>query len=73
MFKGSKNVGPEEHSRLVEAIGGNYNANTFFDRTLYYQTVPSNAIDRECFFSKPTHAKPASGRRGNTSAPSVTW
>jgi zinc protease len=49
MFKGSKNVGPEEHSRLVEAIGGNYNANTFFDRTLYYETVPSNALDRMLF------------------------
>lgn len=46
MFKGSKNVGPEEHARYVEQIGGDYNANTYFDRTLYYETVPSNALDR---------------------------
>ena len=49
MFKGSKNLGPEEHSRLVEQIGGAYNADTFFDRTRYYQTVPSNALDRMLF------------------------
>jgi len=46
MFKGSKNVGPEEHARYVEQIGGDYNANTYFDRTLFFETVPSNALDR---------------------------
>lgn len=46
MFKGSEHVGPQEHSRYVEQIGGDYNANTSFDRTLYYETVPSNALDR---------------------------
>ncbi len=46
MFKGSKNVAPQGHSRAVEQIGGDYNANTSFDRTLYYETVPSNALDR---------------------------
>ena len=46
MFKGSEHVGSEAHARYVEQIGGDYNANTFFDRTLYYETVPSNALDR---------------------------
>ena len=46
MFKGSEHVGPQEHARYVEQIGGDYNANTSFDRTLYYETVPSNALDR---------------------------
>ena len=46
MFKGSAHVGSEEHARYVEQIGGDYNANTYFDRTLYYETVPSNALDR---------------------------
>lgn len=46
MFKGSKNVAPQGHSRAVEQLGGAYNANTSFDRTLYYETVPSNALDR---------------------------
>jgi zinc protease len=49
MFKGSKNLGPEEHTRLVEQIGGDYNAGTSFDFTVYYETVPSNALDRVLF------------------------
>ena len=49
MFKGSKNVPTEGHARYVEQVGGDYNANTFFDRTLYYETVPSNALERMLF------------------------
>jgi zinc protease len=46
MFKGSANVGPEEHKDFVNAIGGRYNATTDFDRTLYYETIPSNYLER---------------------------
>ncbi len=46
LFKGSKNVPPEEHSRLIEAAGGVDNATTRFDVTIYYQTVPSNYLER---------------------------
>ncbi|HZO87243.1 MAG TPA: pitrilysin family protein [Chthonomonadaceae bacterium] len=46
MFKGSAHVGPEEHARYIEQIGGQYNANTFYDRTLFFETVPDNALDR---------------------------
>ena len=46
MFKGSEHVGPQEHSRYVEQIGGDYNADTSFDRTRFFETVPSNALDR---------------------------
>jgi zinc protease len=49
MFKGSKNVPPQGHSRYVEQVGGEYNANTWFDRTLYYETVPANTLDRMLF------------------------
>jgi zinc protease len=49
MFKGSKNVGPEQHARYVEQVGASYNANTSFDRTLYFETVPSNALERMLF------------------------
>jgi zinc protease len=49
MFKGSKNVGPEQHAHYVEQIGASYNANTSFDRTLYFETVPSNALERILF------------------------
>jgi zinc protease len=46
MFKGSANVGPEEHKNFVSSIGGRYNATTDFDRTLYFQSFPSNYLER---------------------------
>lgn len=46
MFKGSKNIPAEGHAKFIEQLGGDYNANTYFDRTLYYETVPSNALER---------------------------
>jgi zinc protease len=46
MFKGSAHVAPEEHSHFVESIGGRDNATTDWDRTLYYEIVPSNYLER---------------------------
>jgi zinc protease len=46
MFKGSANVGSEEHKDFINAIGGRYNATTDFDRTLYFETFPSNYLER---------------------------
>ena len=46
MFRGSKNVGPEEHMRLVRELGGQLNAYTSFDQTVYWQTFPSNYLER---------------------------
>ena len=46
MFRGSKNVGPEEHMRLVREAGGELNAYTSFDVTVYWETFPSNYLDR---------------------------
>lgn len=46
MFKGSANVAPEEHKNFISSIGGRYNATTDFDRTLYFQTFPSNYLER---------------------------
>jgi len=45
MFKGSANLGPEEHKNFISAIGGRYNATTDFDRTLYFETFPSNYLE----------------------------
>jgi len=39
MFKGSAHVGVDEHSRIIEAIGGFDNAGTSFDYTFYWQKV----------------------------------
>lgn len=46
MFRGSKNVGPEEHMRYVREAGGELNAGTSFDTTVYWETIPSNYLDR---------------------------
>jgi zinc protease len=46
MFKGSANVGAEEHSRIIEAVGGFDDAETTSDFTLFYETFPSNYLER---------------------------
>ncbi len=46
MFRGSKNVGPEEHMRYVREAGGTVNAYTSFDQTVYWETFPSNYLER---------------------------
>lgn len=46
MFRGSKNVGPEEHMRYVREAGGQVNAYTSFDQTVYWETFPSNYLER---------------------------
>jgi zinc protease len=45
MFKGSKNVGPEEHTRLIQAVGGVDNAFTTWDVTVYWANVPPDQLD----------------------------
>ncbi|GBC81133.1 putative zinc protease [bacterium HR10] len=45
MFKGSKNVAPEEHTELIKSIGGVDNAYTTEDVTVYWQTFPSNYLE----------------------------
>ncbi len=49
MFKGSENVGPGEHFMLVFNNGGNMNGTTNKDRTLYFETLPSNQLDLGIF------------------------
>jgi zinc protease len=46
MFKGSAHVAPEEHSHFIESIGGSDNATTDWDRTLYFEIIPSNYLER---------------------------
>jgi zinc protease len=45
MFKGSAHVGPDEHSRLIEAVGGFDNAETNDDSTDFYETFPSQYLE----------------------------
>jgi len=49
MFKGSENVGPGEHFMQVFINGGTMNGTTNKDRTIYYETLPSNQLDLGIF------------------------
>jgi zinc protease len=44
MFKGSKNVGPEEHTSVIASVGGQSNAYTTDDETVFWQTLPAQYL-----------------------------
>ncbi len=45
MFSGSANVAKGEHFSLMEASGGKANASTSWDRTTYYERLPSHELE----------------------------
>jgi zinc protease len=45
MFQGSANVPKEIHFRYIQEAGGTLNGSTSFDRTNYFEKVPSNFLD----------------------------
>jgi zinc protease len=45
MFQGSKNVPKEMHFRFIQEAGGTLNGSTSFDRTNYFEKVPSNFLE----------------------------
>src|SRR5689334_707635 len=46
MFQGSDHVKDEEHFKIVTEAGGTLNGSTNRDRTNYYETVPSNQLEK---------------------------
>jgi len=46
MFQGSDNVADEEHFKTVTESGGDLNGTTNKDRTNYFETLPSNQLER---------------------------
>ena len=44
MFKGSKNVEPESHTSLISSVGGQSNAYTNDDETVFWETVPAQYL-----------------------------
>ena len=44
MFKGSKNVEPDQHTSTVSAVGGMSNAYTNEDVTVFWETMPSQYL-----------------------------
>ncbi len=45
MFQGSAHIPPEMHFQLIQSVGGTLNGSTFFDRTNYYETLPSHYLE----------------------------
>src|SRR5436189_4322331 len=45
MFKSTKNMKAEMMDRLTEDVGGNNNATTQDDATIYYETIPANYLE----------------------------
>jgi len=45
LFEGSENIGRGEYMKIVQSNGGILNANTSFDRTFYFEILPSNQLE----------------------------
>ncbi|NIR45145.1 MAG: insulinase family protein [Gemmatimonadetes bacterium] len=45
MFQGSEHVADDAHFRYVQDAGGTLNGSTWFDRTNYYETLPTNELE----------------------------
>lgn len=46
LFNGSENVADEQHFKIITEAGGTLNGSTTGDRTNYYETVPSNQLEK---------------------------
>ncbi|WP_449244740.1 M16 family metallopeptidase [Desulfobacca acetoxidans] len=45
MFRGSKELGPEEFARIIQAKGGDVNAFTTHDTTSFFENIPSEHLE----------------------------
>ncbi len=45
MFQGSRHVAKTEHFSIIQSAGGVNNATTYFDRTNYFETMPSHQYE----------------------------
>lgn len=45
LFEGSENIGRGEYANYVQSAGGALNANTSWDRTYYFEILPSNQFE----------------------------
>src|SRR4051812_6040864 len=60
MFRGSAHVGPQEHVRLINSVGGSCNGQTEHDVTSYFDTVPANQLELALWLA----AGPGGGLQG---------
>lgn len=56
MFQGSRHVASGEHFAVLMSHGGRINATTWFDRTNYFQTVPTGAYELALWMEADRHA-----------------
>ena len=45
MFKGSENYGPQEHARRIQEMGGEFNAFTAHDKTVYFENIAPEYLE----------------------------
>jgi zinc protease len=45
MFRGTDRLGPKDHFQFIRTTGGDCNAYTSFDQTVYVQELPANQLD----------------------------
>ncbi len=57
MFQGSENVPSGEHFAALMAAGGRLNATTWFDRTNYFETVPTGALELALWLEADRHGR----------------
>ncbi|MDN5215294.1 pitrilysin family protein [Fulvivirgaceae bacterium BMA12] len=59
LFEGSENIERGQFDKLVTGAGGALNANTSFDRTFYYELLPSNQLELGLYLEseRMLHAK----------------
>lgn len=57
MFQGSANVAEGEHFSLLMEHGATLNATTWFDRTNYFETVPTGALDLALWLEADRHGR----------------
>ena len=55
MFQGSRDVRSGEHFEALMAQGGRLNATTWFDRTNFFETVPTGAVELALWLEADRH------------------
>lgn len=64
LFEGTQNIKRGEWDKIVSSHGGRGNANTFLDRTYYYETFPSNSWEVGLWLESERLLHPSIGQVG---------
>lgn len=64
LFEGTENIKRGEWDKITAANGGRNNANTFLDRTYYYEVFPSNSLEVGLWLESERMMHPIIGQVG---------